>query len=83
MKVVRGFKPDEVIDRKKIGIGAPVGDLYQSNLSENDYNLSKEFYENTCYLNLAEVETLLSSNQVSRTWALLALWYNYYALTSN
>jgi len=84
-QAVRGLIPDEVIDRKKQGFGAPIGDWYQSNLGEDAYKLLKEFCNNTDYLNWVEVEKVLKSSQSSKTWPLLnlALWYNHYIRTSS
>ena len=84
-KAVRGLIPDEVIDRKKQGFGAPIGDWYDSNLGEDAHKTLKEFCNNTDYLNWVEVEKLLKSNQASKTWPLLnlALWYSHYIRTSN
>lgn len=84
-QAVRGSIPDEVIDRKKQGFGAPIGDWYQSNLGDDAYKTLKEFCTSTDYLNWFEVEKLLKSNQASKTWPLLnfALWYNHYIQTSN
>ena len=84
-QAVRRLIPDEVIDRKKQGFGAPIGDWYQSNLGEDAYKLLKEFCNNTDYLNWAEVEKVLKSSQSSKTWPLLnlALWYNHYIRTSS
>jgi asparagine synthase (glutamine-hydrolysing) len=83
-QAVRGLIPDEVIDRKKQGFGAPIGDWYQSNLGEDAHRVLKEFCTITDYLNWIEVEKLLNSNQASKTWPLLnlALWYNHYIRTS-
>jgi asparagine synthase (glutamine-hydrolysing) len=84
-QAVRGLIPDEVIDRKKQGFGAPIGDWYQSNLGEDAYKTLREFCTSTDYLNWVEVEKLLKSNQASKTWPLLnlALWYNHYIRRSN
>jgi asparagine synthase (glutamine-hydrolysing) len=84
-QAVRGLIPDEVIDRKKQGFGAPIGDWYQSSLGEDAYKLLKEFCNSTDYLNWFEVEKLLMSNQALKTWPLLnlALWYNHYIRTSS
>lgn len=84
-QAVRGLIPDEVIDRKKQGFGAPIGDWYKSNLGDDAYKTLKEFCTNTDYLHWVEVEKLLKSNQAAKTWPLLnlALWYNHYILTSN
>jgi len=84
-QAVRGLIPDEVINRKKQGFGAPIGDWYQSNLGEDAYKTLKEFCNSTDYLNWVEVEKLLKCDQASKTWPLLnlALWYNHYIRTSN
>ena len=81
-EAVRGLIPDEVIDRKKQGFGAPIGDWYQSDLGEKAYSALKDFCMDTDYFNWIEVERILKSNQSSKTWPLLnlALWYNKYIL---
>ena len=48
---MRGFIPDEVIDRKKQGLAAPIEDRFQSNLCEDAYKTLKEFFTNNDYLN--------------------------------
>lgn len=84
-QAVRGLIPDEVIDRKKQGFGAPIEDWYHSNLGEDACRTLKEFCTSTDYLNWVEVQKLLKSNQASKTWPLLnlALWYNHYIRTCN
>jgi asparagine synthase (glutamine-hydrolysing) len=79
---VRGIIPDEVIDRKKQGFGAPIGDWYQSELGEKAYFALKDFCMDTDYFNWVEVQRILKSKQSSKTWPLLnlALWYNKYIL---
>jgi asparagine synthase (glutamine-hydrolysing) len=79
-KAVRGVIPDEVIDRKKQGFGAPINDWFSGDLGEVARRELREFCLNTDLLDWPSVESLLNSKNSSRAWHLLnvALWWKIY-----
>lgn len=79
-KAVRGIIPDSIIDRKKQGFAAPIGDWYEDALGDQVKQTLKVFCMQTDYLNWEEVKKLLESKNKARSWPLLnlALWWNHY-----
>lgn len=79
-KAVRGIIPDSIIDRKKQGFAAPIGDWYEDALGLQAAQILKEFCIQTDYLDWKAVENLLNSKDKSKSWPLLnlALWWNHY-----
>jgi len=79
-KAVRGIIPDSIIDRKKQGFGAPIGDWYEDELGDQAKQTLKVFCMQTDYFNWEEVKQLLESEDKASSWPLLnlALWWNHY-----
>lgn len=79
-KAVRGIIPDEVIDRKKQGFGAPIKEWYDGDLGAMATKTLYEFCSATDYLDWKSVKKILDSNDKTQSWPLLnlALWWNHY-----
>jgi len=77
---VRGLIPDEVIDRRKQGFGAPISDWLTGSLGEEARRTLKEFCRETDLLDWSAVERLLNSNRRESAWHLFnaALWWQCY-----
>jgi asparagine synthase (glutamine-hydrolysing) len=75
-KAVRGVIPDDIIDRKKQGFGAPIYEWYYAHLGDYVVKQMKEFCDNTDIFDWKEVLPFLPR----RGWVLLnlALWWKEY-----
>ncbi|MFA6127032.1 MAG: asparagine synthase (glutamine-hydrolyzing) [Bacteroidales bacterium] len=79
-KTVRNLIPDQIIDRKKQGFGAPIQEWYESVLGEKAKKILEEFCTETDYFDYESVKILLDSKYKSTTWPLLnlAMWWKQY-----
>ena len=79
-KTVRGTIPDQLIDRKKVGFGAPIKEWFNLELGDLAYKELKEFCNETDLLNWGTVKDFLGSKDNSRAWVLLnfAKWWSIY-----
>jgi asparagine synthase (glutamine-hydrolysing) len=79
-KAVRGVIPDQIIDRKKQGFGAPIQEWFNDRLGQVARNDLKNFCEESDLLDWVEVEKLLDGNNPSEAWPLLnaAQWWSHY-----
>ena len=76
-QALRGILPDEIIDRKKRGFGAPIGGWFKKELSSYlDIALSRDSVQNRGIFDWAEIERIKAShrdNQEDYTDHLLSL----------
>ncbi len=79
-KAVRGVIPDELIDRKKQGFGAPVYDWFFDELGEVSRTEVGAFCRRADYLDPAGVQRVFDAGDGMRAWTLLnlALWWREY-----
>jgi len=79
-KAVRGTIPDELIDRKKQGFGAPVYDWFFDELGEVVRAELTSFCGRVDYLDSDGVQRILTEGDAVRAWTLLnfALWWREY-----
>jgi asparagine synthase (glutamine-hydrolysing) len=79
-KAVRGVIPDEIIDRRKQGFGAPIRDWFDQGLGDVALEQLRGFCEHTDLLDWTAVEELLRSERRSLAWPLLnvAQWWSAY-----
>ncbi|MBT5469376.1 MAG: asparagine synthase (glutamine-hydrolyzing) [Nitrospina sp.] len=77
---LRGTIPDQLIDRKKMGFGAPIKEWFEMELGSLAFNELKEFCNETDLLNWETVRKTLEGNDKSRAWTLLnvAKWWSTY-----
>jgi asparagine synthase (glutamine-hydrolysing) len=86
-ETMRGFLPDAIIDRPKLGLHAPVGIWLQSELKPLVANLlSKETVERRGYFRYDAIENMINLHQIGKRdfswqlWMLLILevWHRMY-----
>jgi asparagine synthase (glutamine-hydrolysing) len=79
-KSVRGVIPDELIDRKKQGFGAPVHDWFFDELGKVARKKLDDFCQQTDLLDGAGVQRFVDRLEGSKAWYLLnvALWWKEY-----
>jgi asparagine synthase (glutamine-hydrolysing) len=79
-KAVRGVIPGEIINRRKQGFGAPVGDWFSGRLGSLARRELSEFCEQTDLLDPRTVQSWLDKNDGQRVWFLLnlALWFKHF-----
>lgn len=78
-KSVRGLIPDELIDRKKQGFGAPINDWLFQKLGDKIKHETNSFLKKTDLYDSVEL-TKIIANKDSRSWSVLnfIMWYNEY-----
>jgi len=76
-QAVRGLIPEDIIDRRKQGFGAPVREWFLGQSGEFAKRELTEFCDKTDFLDHAAVMNLIQSRRGSDTWLLLnfALWW--------
>ncbi len=77
-KAVRGVIPDEIIDRKKQGFGAPIDEWFEDRLGALARRELQDFCSVTDLLDWREVEKILNSDTPANSWPLLNLakWWH-------
>ncbi|HET7233532.1 MAG TPA: asparagine synthase (glutamine-hydrolyzing) [Longimicrobium sp.] len=79
-KAVRGVIPDEVIDRKKQGFGAPIHEWFFDRLGQTARAELDEFCRKSDLLDRDAVMSVLDRGKAQQSWFLLnfALWWKEY-----
>jgi asparagine synthase (glutamine-hydrolysing) len=79
-KSVRGYIPDQLIDRKKQGFGVPLYEWFLDRLGDKAQDELNEFCDQTDFLDKGEVMRLLKHGEGPQVWYLLnfALWWKTY-----
>jgi asparagine synthase (glutamine-hydrolysing) len=74
---LRGILPDEILDRKKQGFGAPVKDFYGQGLGETARAVVGRFVQDTDYFDGSFTRQIMSNPSSSGFWYLLnlAMWF--------
>jgi len=79
-KAVRGVIPDEVIDRRKQGFGAPIHEWFFDRLGDTARAELEEFCRKSDLLDRDAVMSVLDRGKAQQSWFLLnfALWWKEY-----
>lgn len=77
-EAVRGLIPDELIDRKKQGLGVPIYDWFKDRLGTEMKKTIYEFSDNTGFFDGTYLDRIVSNHSYfAQTWHLyvLAMWH--------
>jgi asparagine synthase (glutamine-hydrolysing) len=79
-RAVRGVIPDELIDRRKQGFGAPIHEWLMGRMGDEARRELRSFADETGLLDRAAVEAVLAREGTQQPWFLLnfALWWKHY-----
>lgn len=86
-KALRGFIPDEVMDRPKMGFGAPIDFWFRGKLKKYAYEtllsdkaVKRGIFKKEAIKNILDAHTRTKINYAYRIWALitLELWFREY-----
>ncbi|MDD3726440.1 MAG: asparagine synthase-related protein, partial [Candidatus Ratteibacteria bacterium] len=84
---LKGFLPDEILNREKMGFGLPIGEWFKKELKDYLYSfLCSDIFTQREFFNTDEVKNMVyqhisgTANHTARLWNLLVfeLWYRIF-----